>query len=180
MFYVVCFFFSSRRRHTRSSTVSWARNLQLSFWSIWLFVAILCYEKTKPAAHPMFHQWSPVIVFIVMLISAGGILVALAVKHADSIAKTITITGAVSVVAAFDTMFLGAVMTIEMMLGVVVTMIATLNYSFDASIDPEVHTSPTLAPLKHEQDLAPQSEPLVEVTSGTTTIRRFPEHKSEI
>ena len=63
---------------------------------------------------------------VVALMSAGGILVALSVKLADSIAKTIAVAGAVGVSTLLEWALMGGNMTREIVIGVVVTIISIL------------------------------------------------------
>ena len=111
----------------------WARNVQLSFWSTLIFTILIIHEQMQPQALPFGHGWTAVIWLIVMLISAGGVLVALCVKHADSIFKAVVVCGAVAVNAVADHLFLGGPMSSQIGIGVIVTIVAVLNYSLDAT-----------------------------------------------
>mmetsp|Transcript_14387 Transcript_14387/g.21888 ORF Transcript_14387/g.21888 Transcript_14387/m.21888 type:complete len:163 (-) Transcript_14387:330-818(-) len=65
--------------------------------------------------------------------AAGGLLVALSIKHGDSILKTLATTGAITVSAALDHLLLGGPLTNVMVLAAAVVVLAICNYTFDAT-----------------------------------------------
>ena len=77
--------------------------------------------------------WDTLSLLICAVMSAGGILVAFVVKHTDSIAKTITVAFSVAVTAVVEFVFMGGQMTLSMMVGVICTILATLNYGLDST-----------------------------------------------
>ena len=69
----------------------WDRNLQLAFWSSIIYTPIMLYDNpTDP-----FAGWSVVTSVCAAVGALGGVLVALSIKHTDSIMKTIATTGCV-------------------------------------------------------------------------------------
>lgn len=78
----------------------------------------------------------------------GGMLVALSIKHGDSILKTLATTGAIVLSATLDHYLLGGPLTSIMCIAGVQVILSICNYTFDAS-PPEptlkVETSPKVS-----------------------------------
>ncbi len=75
--------------------------------------------------------WSLWSVLVAVLGALGGILVALSVKHTDSIMKSIAVSGAIVVAGLGGYLFLDGPMTLAMVIGSVVAIVATQNYTLD-------------------------------------------------
>ena len=60
-------------------------------------------------------------------------LVALSIKHGDSILKTLATTGAIVLSSILDHFFLGGPLTSVMLIAGVQVIISICNYTFDAS-----------------------------------------------
>lgn len=74
-----------------SSKVSiWVRNVQLSFYSLWplLFLGVLFMDGEHLQKTGFFTGYNWVVWLVVVLQAAGGILVALALEHSDSLTKS--------------------------------------------------------------------------------------------
>jgi len=102
----------------------WERNLQLSGWSMTVY-SLIEVAKTSSAfllepeaqdfqaqvegqAQANILSWSPVSVCLVILGGAGGLLVALAIKHADAIMKSMAAAFSLVIVVGVEMSLLGA------------------------------------------------------------------------
>jgi len=68
----------------------WDRNFQLAFWSILIYTPIMIHDNPRQP----FAGWTPMAAVCAAVGGTGGVLVALSIKYADSIMKTIATTGA--------------------------------------------------------------------------------------
>jgi len=59
----------------------------------------------------------------------GGVLVALSIKYADSIMKTIATTGAIVFTTILNAAFLDGPFTLPIMAGAVIVMVSVCNYN---------------------------------------------------
>mmetsp|Transcript_30716 Transcript_30716/g.45161 ORF Transcript_30716/g.45161 Transcript_30716/m.45161 type:complete len:378 (-) Transcript_30716:643-1776(-) len=118
----------------------WERNYQLAFGSIPIYVMFMFWEDGGVAGY--FGGWSVVAGILALLGAAGGMLVALSIKHGDSILKTLATTGAIVLSAALDHYLLGGPLTNIMCIAGVIVVISICNYTFDMS--------PPEAPLQTE------------------------------
>ena len=116
----------------------WERNYQLAFGSIPIYILFILYDEGGEVGY--FGGWSVVAVILAMLGAAGGMLVALSIKHGDSILKTLATTGAIVLSATLDHFMLGGPLTPIMCIAGVQVIISICNYTFDMS--------PPEAPLK--------------------------------
>jgi len=85
-----------------------------------------------------------------LLGAAGGMLVALSIKHGDSILKTLATTGAIVLSSTLDHFLLGGPLTSVMFIAGIQVIISICNYTFDES--------PPEPPLKVE---VPTKQPVV-------------------
>lgn len=103
----------------------WDRNLQLSFWSMLIYAPIMFYDRPNDP----FGGWS----FITLLCAAcgalGGVLVALSIKHTDSIMKTIATTGSIVLTTVLNAAFLHGPFTLNIMAGTIVVVVSVFNYN---------------------------------------------------
>lgn len=115
----------------------WHRNFQLALWSVAFLIVTLIYESiTQPhTAVPkaLFSGWTVNTWIITLLNAGGGLLVAATLKYADSILKTLAISGSIVLSAIFGWMLLGGQLDIFVSLGCVSTIIAIFNYTFDTT-----------------------------------------------
>mmetsp|Transcript_8692 Transcript_8692/g.12458 ORF Transcript_8692/g.12458 Transcript_8692/m.12458 type:complete len:378 (+) Transcript_8692:156-1289(+) len=118
----------------------WERNYQLAFGSIPIYVMFMISEDGGVAGY--FGGWSVVAGILALLGAAGGMLVALSIKHGDSILKTLATTGAIVLSATLDHYVLGGPLTNIMCIAGVIVVISICNYTFDMS--------PPEAPLQTE------------------------------
>jgi len=109
----------------------WERNFQLAFVSFPVYITFILVEGGGKAGY--FGGWSLLAVFLSALGAAGGLLVALSIKHGDSILKTLATTGAIVLTGLLDSLFLGGPMNPAMVLAAVQVIVAICNYTFDAT-----------------------------------------------
>ena len=141
----------------------WERNFQLALGSLPVYVAFILHEGGGKAGY--FGGWSPLAFGLAALGAAGGLLVALSIKHGDSILKTLATTGAIVLTGVLDNRFLDGPMTPAMVIAAVQVIIAICNYTFDATVGVapsaavETPTSPPPSPSKNKRtaqlELAP-------------------------
>jgi UDP-sugar transporter A1/2/3 len=108
----------------------WDRNFQLALYSIGLYLGIIAYGSVATGT-VVGAGWSALSLMVALLGSLGGILVALSVKHTDSIMKSIAVSGAIVLAGLGGYVFLQGPMTLTMVIGSVCAIIATQNYTFD-------------------------------------------------
>lgn len=102
----------------------WDRNFQLAFWSILIYVPIMFYDHpTNP-----FDGWTPMAAVCAAVGGIGGVLVALSIKLADSIMKTIAATGAIVLTTILNAGFLNGPMSLPIITGGLVVVISVCNY----------------------------------------------------
>lgn len=145
----------------------WERNFQLAFCSFPIYVAFILYDRGGEAG--IFGGWSWVAVMLAILGAAGGLLVALSIKYADAILKTLATTGAIILSSVLDNLLLGGPLTPTMMIAGLVVIIAIMNYTFDATPPPpkpSIHVFPAITPSKSfsttDGDEADEEMPLTE------------------
>lgn len=141
----------------------WERNYQLAFGSIPIYIGFLLWDGGGEVGYG--GGWSVNAIVLSLLGAAGGMLVALSIKHGDSILKTLATTGAIVLSATLDHLLLGGPLTSIMCIAGVQVIISICNYTFDAS--------PPEAPLQIEKPSSPQPKPSdVEMNSLLTENAR--------
>jgi UDP-sugar transporter A1/2/3 len=134
----------------------WERNYQLAFGSIPIYIMFMLWEDGGVAGY--FGGWSVVAGILALLGAAGGMLVALSIKHGDSILKTLATTGAIVLSATLDHYILGGPLTNIMCIAGVIVVLSICNYTFDAS--------PPETPLQVEAK-SEKSDEEIALTRGT-------------
>jgi UDP-sugar transporter A1/2/3 len=112
----------------------WDRNFQLSFLSSLLIGGIILTERmsnNELLFHPLFEGFTINAYLLAIIQALGGILVAAALKYADSILKTLATCLAIVVTAVVENIFLGVPADIFVIIGCFATILAIANYSFD-------------------------------------------------
>jgi len=103
----------------------WDRNFQLSFWSICIYTPIIFYDNpTDP-----FKGWTPMAAVCGAIGGLGGVLVALSIKHTDSIMKTIATTGAIVLTTVLNASFLQGPFTLPIAIGALIVIVSVCNYN---------------------------------------------------
>lgn len=109
----------------------WDRNLQFAFWSV-LFGICSLFMDTSWRTDGLFAEWSPLTVLLVLIWTAGGLLVALTIKYTDVIVKGFASAISLILICVNGWLILGDYLDLIFVVGAVVTVIATFNYN-----DPE-------------------------------------------
>merc|ERR1711972_922411 len=111
---------------SKSETYSvWDRNFQLAFWSMCIYTPVMLYDNPR---HP-FKGWTPMAGVCAAVGGLGGVLVALSIKHADSIMKTIATTGSIVLTTALNAFFLSGPCTLPIITGAIIVMVSICNYN---------------------------------------------------
>ncbi len=109
----------------------WERNFQLAMGSIPVYLVFIAGSGGGTAG--FLQGWSPMAFLLAILGAAGGLLVALSIKHGDSILKTLATTGAIVLTGYLDYWFLNGPMSPSMIIAGVMVIISICNYTFDAT-----------------------------------------------
>lgn len=103
----------------------WDRNFQLAFWSMIIYLPIMVYDNPN---NP-FAGWSGTTAVCAAVGALGGVLVALSIKLADSIMKTIATTGAIVLTTALNAVFLHGPYSLPIASGALIVIISVFNYN---------------------------------------------------
>lgn len=117
----------------------WERNFQLALGSIPVYLVFIAGNGGGTAG--FLQGWSPMAFLLAVLGAAGGLLVALSIKHGDSILKTLATTGAIVLTGCLDYWFLDGPMNPSMVIAGVMVIISICNYTFDATPSIEADSS---------------------------------------
>ena len=109
----------------------WERNFQLALSSVPVYLVFIAGDGGGKAG--FLGGWTAVAFLLAFLGAAGGLLVALSIKHGDSILKTLATTGAIILSSILDHWFLDGPLTPSMMIAGVQVILAICNYTFDAT-----------------------------------------------
>lgn len=108
----------------------WERNFQLALTSFPVYLAFIFFDSGVPLRQ-LGQGWSMLTWTVAVLGAAGGILVALSIKYADAILKTLATTGAIVLSSLLDHLLLGGPLTPVMVIAGVQVILAIFNYTFD-------------------------------------------------
>ena len=103
----------------------WDRNFQLAVWSIAIYTPMML--RDNPTAP--FAGWSAVAAVCAAVGALGGVLVALSIKHTDSIMKTIATTGSIVLTTILNASFLGGPFNLPILTGGLVVIVSVFNYN---------------------------------------------------
>jgi len=121
----VSIYFEKVLKSTTETFSVWDRNFQLAFWSLLIYTPIMLYDNpTEP-----FKGWTPMAVVCAVTGGLGGVLVALSIKLADSIMKTIATTGAIVLTTVLNAAFLHGPFTVPIATGALVVVVSVCNYN---------------------------------------------------
>lgn len=140
----------------------WERNFQLALGSFPIYLGFIIYDKGGDAGFG--GGWSIVALILSFLGAAGGLLVALSIKHGDSILKTLATTGAIIFSSVLDHYLLGGPLTMVMAIAGAQVVIAICNYTFDMT-PVEAGTAPLPKTNKEEHE----KKDLVKTTDISTS-----------
>lgn len=112
----------------------WERNVQLGVYSMFMyFILIATYPPSDADDRGyFFSNWTLLAVTLSFLGASGGLLVALSIKHGDSVLKTLAISGSIVFASLVDAI-LGGPLTGQMIISAVIVIIAIINYTFDSN-----------------------------------------------
>jgi len=128
-------------RYLKMEEVSaWGRNLQLSFWSILLYLFVQISQSARgetddSMSSSFFAGWSFLTCLLVFLGSSGGLLVAFATKHADAIMKAVAASVGLLLTVGFESVLLDVPCDSVVVMASLVAIIAMESYR-DASAKP--------------------------------------------
>ena len=120
----------------------WDRNFQLALHSILIFLAYSYAERTffsgekARAPYRPLHDFSAVAWALALLGGGGGLLVALTVKVADSVVKTLAVSAAIVTSTLSSHFLLDGPLDLPMAIGAGVVALAVMNYTLDATPAP--------------------------------------------
>ena len=109
--------------------------LQLAFWSILIYTPIMLHDRPGDP----FGGWTPMAAACAAIGAAGGVLVALSIKYADSILKTIATSGAIVLTTALNAAFLDGPWGLSIIAGAI--MVVTAVFDYNDKGDPETRLS---------------------------------------
>jgi len=107
----------------------WERNFQLALGSFPVYALFIFWNGGNEVGY--FGGWSHITVMLALLGAAGGLLVALSIKYADAILKTLATTGAIILSSILDHVLLNGPLDGIMMLAAGVVVLAIFDFSFD-------------------------------------------------
>ena len=118
--------FGAQVLKSKTETYSvWDRNFQLAFWSSVMYCPIMFYDNPD---NP-FAGWTWVTAGCGTVGALGGVLVALSIKHADSIMKTIATTGAIVLTTVLNASFMNGPCTLPIVCGALIVVVSVFNYN---------------------------------------------------
>jgi len=103
----------------------WDRNFQLAFWSLAIYLPMAIYDNPFDP----FAGWSCIAAACAFLGALGGVLVALSIKHTDSVMKTIATTGSIVLTTMLNAGFLDGPFNSAIVIGTLVVITSVFNYS---------------------------------------------------
>lgn len=109
----------------------WERNFQLSFWSI-VFCVFSKFCRMKNI-EVNFSIWGMFSVASMVLGVTNGLLIALTLKHCDGVLKTVAQSSSIVFCTIIGHLYQNDAMDSFVVMGVIVTIIAVSNYTFDVS-----------------------------------------------
>ncbi|EME45571.1 hypothetical protein DOTSEDRAFT_87880 [Dothistroma septosporum NZE10] len=146
---LACVYFERTLKAKGDTRVSiWVRNLQLSFYSIWpaLFLGVFFMDGEHLSRTGFFTGYNFIVWAVIFLQAIGGILVALALNHSDSLTKSLATSVSTVITFLTSVVFLEFHTTLFYLLG----MIATTGAAFLHNSNPE-ERRPRLPPINVTQ-----------------------------
>jgi len=129
-------YFEKVVKNTTEVVSIWERNFQLGLYSIAMYGTIIIYEtfiSASVSSGVTLHRWSFITFTVSVLGATGGLLVAATLKYTDSILKTMSTAGAIIISTLLGHYLLNGPMSLVIVIGGLVAIIAIANYMFDAS-----------------------------------------------
>ena len=95
----------------------------------------MTYDSIAVQNHLSWSNWSILTIAVALFGAGGGLLVAAALKYADSIMKCLATSGAIVIATGLGRIFLNGPLDIFMGIGAGVVIIAISNYSLDKTVE---------------------------------------------
>ena len=143
-------YFEKVIKHDTEQLGIWERNYQLALGSIPIYILFILHAGGGEVGYG--GGWSYISTALAMLGAAGGLLVALSIKHGDSILKTLATTGAIVLSSFLDYYLLSGPLTFVMVLGGINVVLAICSYSFDATPKAKALHEPSLSTMPQDRD----------------------------
>jgi len=102
----------------------WDRNFQLAIWSILIYAPLTIHENPSSP----FAGWSWVAAACAAAGALGGVLVALSLKYADSVTKTIATTGSIVLTTLLNAGCLDGPFTLSIVVGTLIVITSVFNF----------------------------------------------------
>ena len=110
-------------------TSLWVKNVQLAgFGIIFGLLTAMFKDGASIRTNGFFYGYSPVVWLVILDVSAGGLLVALVVKYADSIRKGFATSISILLSTVISALFMGFSLTTTFTSGMMLVLGATLLY----------------------------------------------------
>jgi len=144
----------------------WERNFQLALGSFPIYVGFILWNQGGEVGYG--GGWSYVAFLLSLLGAAGGLLVALSIKYADSIMKTLAVTGSIILSSMLDHYLLAGPLNMVMIFAAVQVILAICNYTFDSSpVETEKQAVEMGSKTNSPPDTGENDEEYVGLTSDT-------------
>lgn len=133
-------YFEDMLKKTGEKLTIWERNFQLALYSSFLLIFIVLseVEDYDMNNHKFLQGWTINAVMIATIQAGGGLLVAVTLKYADAVLKTLATSGSIVLSAVLGKLLLGGVLDTFVGLGCIVTILAVFNYTLDTTAVPGV------------------------------------------
>lgn len=114
-----------------TSASIWLRNAQLAFFGSWMaLLAVVVQDGSKVMEGGLTQGYTWGVLWIVWMLSSGGLLVAAVLKYADNILRQFSTALSIVLTASVSAMLFGeSTLTLFFLLGTVITMMATFMYN---------------------------------------------------
>ncbi|MES1908222.1 MAG: hypothetical protein MHM6MM_001198 [Cercozoa sp. M6MM] len=115
----------------------WERNFQLAAFSVGMgTLTLMLKEGSHIYHHGLFFDFNLIVVLAVLAGAAGGLLVGLTVKYADSIVKGFASSGAIVINSLLSSWMFGDDLSLQFAMGACSIVLATFNYADDEGTEP--------------------------------------------
>ena len=115
-----------------SSASIWVRNIQLGMFGSFLgVVTMFAKDGDKIQTQGIFFGYTPVVWLVVAMQAFGGLLVAVVVKHANSILKGFATSLAIIASCVISLVLFDFVLSVQFVVGTGFVLVATLMYGRD-------------------------------------------------
>lgn len=132
----------------------WMRNIQLSLLSLPLGLATcLIADYSKIMDKGFFIGYDSFVVYLILLQAAGGLLVAMVVKHADNILKGFATSLAIIISCVASIFLFDFSLTVQFSAGALLVIMSIFLYGYEPKKESAKTSKNNLSHLGDEQDL---------------------------